>query len=140
MSLKSALQDLKETTLTAVAGLLGKLSYLASLRRGHGRYEHWGMEFVYGQDSAERALKTAHNEVVTSILRTSLSNLEQDLKESSRGSGLGPREYAENLRRRLDELLPQGRENSPASTHLSSVLLALSSLERNRGRATRSAS
>jgi hypothetical protein len=38
MSLKSALQDLKETTLSAVTGLLGKLAYLASLRGGQGRY------------------------------------------------------------------------------------------------------
>jgi len=43
MTLKSALQDLKETTLAAVSGLLGKLAYMASLRRGEGRYEHWGM-------------------------------------------------------------------------------------------------
>ena len=31
MTLKSALQDVKETTLAAVSGLLGKLAYLASL-------------------------------------------------------------------------------------------------------------
>jgi hypothetical protein len=33
MTLKSALQDVKETTLAAVSGLLGKLAYVASLRR-----------------------------------------------------------------------------------------------------------
>ena len=57
MTLKSALQDVKETTLAAVSGLLGKLAYLASLRRGQGRYEHWGMELVHGPESSERALK-----------------------------------------------------------------------------------
>ena len=56
MTLKSALQDVKETTLAAVSGLLGKLVYLASLRRAQGRYEHWGMELVHGPESSERAL------------------------------------------------------------------------------------
>ena len=55
MSLKSALQDIKETTLSAVSGLLGKLAYLASLRGGQGRYEHWGMESIHGPESSERA-------------------------------------------------------------------------------------
>jgi len=59
MSLKSALQDIKETTLSAVSGMLGKLTYLASLRAGQGRYEHWGMETVHGLESAERALRQA---------------------------------------------------------------------------------
>jgi hypothetical protein len=141
MTLKSALQDVKETTLAAIAGLLGKLSYLGSLkRRGQGRYDHWGMESVHGPDSAERALKAAHVEVVAGVLRTPLKELLEDLEESSRGSGIAPQDYAEGMRGRLEDLLPAGRQDSPVSTHLNSVLLALSSLERNRGRATRSTS
>ena len=140
MTLKSALQDVKETTLSAISGLLAKLSYLASLRRAHGRYQHWGMEVVHGPESSERALKSAHSEVVANILRTPLPSLEQDLKESSRDSGITAQEYAELLRLRLEELVPEGRQNAPASTHLNSVLLALSNLEKNRGRAIRSTS
>jgi hypothetical protein len=140
MTLKSALQDVKETTLSAVSGLLAKLSYLASLRRAHGRYQHWGMEVVHGQEPSERALKAAHTEVVAHILRTPLPSLEQDLKESSRDSGITAQEYAELLRLRLEELVPEGRQNAPASTHLNSVLVALSNLEKNRGRAIRSTS
>lgn len=140
MTLKSALQDVKETTLSAISGLLAKLSYLASLRRAHGRYQHWGMEIVHGQEPSEKALKAAHTEVVSSILRTPLPSLEQDLQESSRDSGTTAQEYAEMLRVRLGELVPEGRQNGPASTHLNSVLLALSNLEKNRERAIRSTS
>src|SRR5437763_17204083 len=86
MTLKSALQDVKETTLAAVSGLLGKLAYLASLRRAQGRYEHWGMQAVHGPDSCERALKTAHAEVVAGVLRMRLARLDDDLQESSRDS------------------------------------------------------
>ena len=139
MSLKSAIQDIKETTLSAVSGWLGKLAYLASLR-GDGRYHHWGMESVHGAESSERALRQAHTEVVSRILRTPLSVMEEDLKESSQSSGIAGFDYVEGMRGKLDNLLPEGRRNSPTSTHLNSVLVALSSLEKNRGRASRSTS
>ena len=140
MTLKSALQDVKETTLAAVSGLLGKLAYLASLRRAQGRYEHWGMELVHGPESSERALKTAHAEIVAGVLRTPLALLVEDLDESSRGSGVPAHAYVEGMRDRFEDLLPGEHQDSPAATHLNSVLLALSSLEKNRGRATRSIS
>jgi len=140
MSLKSALQDIKETTLSAVSGWLGKLTYLASLRGGQGRYQHWGMECVHGMESSARALRQAHMEVVTRVLRTPLPSLLEDLKESSESSGVPASEYVEEMRGRFDDLLPEGRQNTPVSTHLNSILVALSSLERNRGRATRSTS
>ena len=137
MTLKSALQDVKETTLSAVSGLLGKLQYLASLRRQRGQYQHWGVESVYGVEASERALKTAHGEVLRSVLRTPLPTLEQDLELSSRASGVDAERYMEQLRVRFDDLLPEGQHDSPASGHLSSVLLALFHLEKNRERATR---
>jgi hypothetical protein len=140
MTLKSALQDLKDTTLAAVSGLLGKLAYLASLRRASGRYEHWGIEMVHGPESSERALRTAHAEVVARILRSRLEFLEQDLHESSQGCGIPPQEYVEEMRGQFTQLLPGDRPNTPAASHLNSVLVALSSLEKNRERATRSTS
>jgi hypothetical protein len=140
MSLKSALQDIKETTLSAVSGLLGKLAYLASLRQGHGRYQHWGMETVHGVESSERAMRQAHTEVVARVLRTPLAALQEDLKESSCETGIAAFDYVEQMRGHFNDLLPEGRQNTPTSSHLSSVLLALSSLEKNRGRATRSTS
>jgi hypothetical protein len=140
MTLKSALQDVKETTLAAVSGLLGKLAYLASLRRAQGRYEHWGMELVHGPESSERALKAAHAEVVAGVLRTPIASLVEDLAESSRGSGVAAQAYVEGMRQHVGDLLPGERQDSPAASHLSSVLLALSSLAKHRGRATRSTS
>jgi hypothetical protein len=140
MTLKSALQDVKETTLAAVTGLLGKLAYLASLRRGQEGYQHWGMSLVHGTESSDRAMKTAHTEVVAEVLRTPLALLENDLEDSSRDSGISARDYAEGLRGKIEDMLPGARKDSPAAAHLNSVLLALSSLEKSRGRATRSTS
>ena len=137
MTLKSALQDVKDTTLSAVSGLLGKLAYLASLRHKQGSYQHWGMENVYGPDASERALKTVHADILKGVLRTPLPLLEEDLHISCRAGGLDARTYVDELRGRFEDLLPEGREDSPAAQHLNSVLLALSRLEKNPAGATR---
>ena len=140
MTLKSALQDLKETTLSAISGLLGKLCYLASLRRANGRYEHWGMEIIHGREAAERALRSAHSDVVAGVLRTPLASLETDLEQSATNSGSTGAEYVQEMRNHFDDLLPLARQQSPAGSHLSSVLLALLKLEKNRERSTPSVS
>jgi hypothetical protein len=140
MTLKSALQDLKQTTLAAISGLLGKLAYLGSLRRAHGRYEHWGMEVLHGPDATERAIQTAHSEVLAGVLRTPLARLEEDLEQSSGQDGTGAQEYVDQMRGRFEDLLPGERKDAPAARHLSSVLLALSQLEKDRERATPSTS
>jgi hypothetical protein len=140
MTLKSALQDVKETTLAAVRGLLGKLAYLASLRRGRGRYEHWGMQAVHGEESTERALRTAHSEVVGWVLRAPLATLVDDVTESSRASGIAPEAYVSQLQKDFENLLPGERRDPPTVHHLNSVLGTLSSLQKTRGRATRSTS
>lgn len=140
MTLKSALQDVKETTLGAVRGLLGKLFYLATLRRARGGYEHWGLEVVHGPESSDRALRTVHAEIVTAVLRMPLASLLDDLAESCRDANLAPHTYIEQLQNRFDVLLPGGGKDSPAAVHLSSVLAALSMLEQRRARATLSIS
>lgn len=140
MTLKSALQDVKETTLAAISGLFGKLAYLASLRQAHGHYEHWGMQLVHGVESSERALRTAHSEVVSGILRAPIESLERDLEKSSHDQGVRPRVYLKEMQDHFEDLLPGDRKDSPAATHLNSVLVSLSKLEKNRERATRSTS
>lgn len=139
MTLKSALQDLKENTLAAISGLLAKLHYLASLRRYGGRYEHWGMRTLHGERAAEQAMKSVHSDLVSQVLRAPLPDLLEDLAESSRNSGLEALPYLEKMAERTDLLLGD-RTDTPSAAHLNSVMVALSCLERNRARATRSIS
>jgi hypothetical protein len=139
MTLKSALQDLRETTLAAVSGLLAKLHYLGSLRRREGGYQHWGMSLVHGEDASERALKAAHTEVLSTVLRTPIPELVEDLRDSSQNSEQTAGAYVEGMREQFTELLPSP-EDAASARHLNSVLAALSSLEKNQKRATPSAS
>jgi hypothetical protein len=138
MTLKSALQDVRETTLAAVSGLLAKLAYLGSLRRREGGYRHWGISLLHGEESSERALKAAHMEVLSTVLRTPISTLEEDLLESSRASEESAGAYLEGMQKQVNQLLPS--PDNATAHHLNSVLLALSSLEKNRKPATPSTS
>jgi hypothetical protein len=138
MTFKSALQDLRESTLAAVSGLLAKLAYLGSLRTREGGYRHWGLSLVHGEESSQRALKTAHSEVLSAVLQTPISELVEDLRESSRDSSKTEGTYVEGMRAQLQELLPSAQDKA-AAQHLNSVLTALSSLEKNQKPATPSA-
>ena len=139
MTLKSALQDLRETTLAAISGLLAKLAYLASLRRSEGGYSHWGFSLVHGEESSDRALKLAQTEVLSSVLRTPISDLVDDLRESSQQDNKTAEAYVAGMREQFTEMLPSPQD-AAAAAHLNSVLVALSKLEQTQKRATPSAS
>jgi hypothetical protein len=139
MTLKSALQDLRETTLAAISGLLGKLAYFGSLRRTEGGYRHWGMSLLHGEEASERALKAMHTEVLSTVLHTPIADLVEDLHRSNQAGEENAGTYIEGMREQFNELLPSPPD-AVSARHLNSVLLALSSLEKNRKSATPSAS
>jgi hypothetical protein len=139
MTLKSALQDLRETTLAAISGVLARLAYLGSLRRKEGGYRHWGLSQVHGEESSNRALRTAHAETLSTVLRTPIAELEEDLRHSNAEGGTTQEAYIEGMRAQFNELVPSTQDEVSAS-HLNSVLLALSALEKNRKPATPSTS
>jgi hypothetical protein len=136
MTLKSAFDDLSRTTLRAIVGCLQKLEYLAGLRAREGDYSHWGFGKVYGQATANRTLEAAHRETVSQVLSTPLSELLDDVENSSQpGTEAGVEQYLERLAGQKEVLLPRN-PGIGAARHLSSVLHALLGLERNRRRSS----
>jgi hypothetical protein len=128
MALKSALEDLLGTTLAGVAGTLGKIEYLASLRDAtSGTYSHWGFARAYGEAAAEQALAEAHRLLFLKLLRTPLRELRSDVMVSSGALTMTAGEYLERLRSRGLGLQPQDLGGGCAR-HFSSVLHALSLL------------
>ncbi len=129
MTLKSALEDLQENTLTAVAGILGKLEYFSALRdsAGAGAYGHWGLTRTHGDPAAQRALAEAHRSLLSHLLRTPLSKLLEDVDGCSRHKGVSAGVYLEELRVRGASLLPPA-PGAGSAHHLDSVIHALSSL------------
>ena len=140
MTFRSALEDLSRSTLRAISGCLQRLDYLSHLRSDKGDYSHWGFGKVYGQSTANKALSEAHREAVSRVLSTPLSQLLQDVENSTKEEGRATEEYLQKLSDQGKTLLPS--DPGPGSArHLSSVLHALLGLERNRERnATRQVS
>jgi len=133
MTLKSALEDVLETTLNAVSGIIGKLEYIAGLRDGNKKYTHWGLQRVHGEEATQQALAEAHRLLFLNILRTPLRMLKDDLKQSSEARQAATQEYVETLRSHRKNILPQDLAGGSAR-HFSSVLRALSSLASNQAK------
>ena len=128
MTLKSALEDLLGTTLAGVAGIAGKIEYVAGLRdTASGAYSHWGLTRAYGEAAAQRALAEAHRLLFLRLLRTPLRILRDDVVVSSEALQMTAGEYVKRLRSRGPALLPPDLGGGSAR-HFNSVLQALSIL------------
>ena len=131
MKLKSAFEDLSQTTLGAIAGCLRRLEYLAGLRKLGGEYWHWGFSKLHGEPAAKKAFYEAHHAAVSEVLCTPLRALLKDVESSSHGLGADPEQFLQGLKGKKAELLPSD-PGAGSARHLSSVLHALLGLERNR--------
>ena len=127
MTLHSALEDLRNTTLRAISGVLRRLEYLANLKHTAGAYAHWGLARVHGDPAADQAMAQAHRRQVSQVLSTPLRELLQDVERSSQQAGVSPKAYLERLHRQGVALLPE-EPQAGTGRHLSSVLHALSIL------------
>jgi hypothetical protein len=131
MRLKSALEDFETNTLGAVPGLLGRLSYVGGLHDGKGtgtgRYDHWGLARVYGDDAAQSAIRASHRVLLSEVLKKPLAVLLKDVPPSCANEHLTESEFLAALAQSSPKPL------SPAArAHLASVLSALSALVESR--------
>ena len=77
---RSAAADLWRNTISQIPSVFGRLVYLASLRNpNNGSYEHHGLALVFGEDEANKALKTSHVAVFAEWLSFNLEQQKADL-------------------------------------------------------------
>ncbi len=139
MRLRSAIEDLHDTTVGALDGCLRRLEYFGGLRSNDGKktkrgeYEHWGLTRVYGDLPAMKALAQTHRSLVSQILATPLRSLIQDIDTSANLAGVAPVEFMENLQNPQLNLLPPA-PGPGSARHLNSVLQALLALAKSRKR------
>ena len=131
MTFKSIAEDLQDRTLRAVAGVLGKLGYVAGLREADGTYMHWGLARIHGDAATQRALTEAHKGLVSRILRMPMRKLLQDVEESSGSEETQKVAFVEKLNQRPVHLLHPA-PGAGTVRHLNSVLHALASLVKSR--------
>jgi hypothetical protein len=76
-----AMRDLWERTLAQVPTVFGQMTYLASLRDGDsGRYGHYGLAQVYGEDAAHHAIQVSHERTFAEWVNYSLDKQRSDLE------------------------------------------------------------
>jgi hypothetical protein len=127
MRLKSAREDFETNTLGAVPGLLGRLSYVGKLQDGKGKYEHWGLAKVYGDDAAQGAISAAHRILISEVLKKPLGELLKDVVTSCANEHPKENESVVSLTQ-----APPRPLSAAARAHLKSVMNALSALVENR--------
>lgn len=74
MFLKVA-EDFKKYTLEALPTLVEKLAYVSSLQNEDGRYAHWGLSRLFGDQRAQKAIRTVHSELALEVLRAPVRDL-----------------------------------------------------------------
>ena len=127
MRLKSAREDFETNTLGAVPGLLGRLAYVGRLHDGKGKYEHWGLAKVYGDDAAQCAISASHRILISEVLKRPLAVLLKDVLTSCENEHAKERKCVVSLTQAQPKPL-----SSTALAHLRSVVNALSALIENR--------
>ena len=127
MPLKTALTDLSSTTLAAIVGTLGKIRYLAELRREPASYDHWGMVRVHGEANAQGAFAKAHQSAFLRTLRTPLEELLDDAGVSAQAINNTRDQFLGDLQSRSSALIPPDRGGG-SIRHFMSVLHALVAL------------
>ncbi|MCB1021004.1 MAG: hypothetical protein H6509_13335 [Bryobacterales bacterium] len=77
-----AMQDVWARTLDQIETQFGKLAYLAGLRNENsGRYHHYGLAHLYGEDEANHVLRASHERVFVDWLTFPLERQRQDIEE-----------------------------------------------------------
>ena len=128
MTLLAVKDDFLQRTLANIPGVLGKLEYVAQLR-ADGRYLHWGLERIYGEETMQRTLAEVHRGLFLQVLRTPLRRLLEDVTRAAAAQSFEVREYLENVLREPRLLVPPSLGGG-SEAHFNSVVAALWSLLR----------
>jgi hypothetical protein len=128
LTLLAIKDDFIERTLAQVPGVLGKLGYIAELRE-NGRYVHWGLERIYGEEGMQRTVGEVHRGLFLQVLRTPLRQLMEDARRSATAQHSEVKGYLEAILKDARGLVPPHLGGGSAA-HFNSVVAALLSLLR----------
>lgn len=116
-------------SVSAVSGNLARLSYLASLQKEPGVYNHWGLAREYGEEEVSAAFRHSHRLVLENILHTDLSELAGELEMHA--EDLGESKVA-TLQHLLDSPFVNPFQSARhIDVHLNFVFAALQTLARH---------
>ena len=101
--------DFKKYTLDALPTLVEKVAYISSLLNGEGRYAHWGLSRIFGEQRAQKAIRTVHSDLALELARLPIRSLYGEYsvaaERSPRPELLKPESFALKAPISDDELL-----------------------------------
>ena len=118
----SAFEDFMKRTAHVLQGIWSKLNYIRELRDADGKYKHWGLTQIHGEDATQKAIADIHSELYLQLLSTPLPELFEQLGLSAEDADCSARELAEQLYRERERITPDELRGG-APEHLKSVLL-----------------
>lgn len=78
---RSAKEDLWQKTLLQIPTQVGRLVYSSQLRDAStGKYHHHGLEVIYGEEEAQKAIRQSHKQLFTEWLAMGLEAKTRDLE------------------------------------------------------------
>jgi hypothetical protein len=102
-------ENFKKYTLEALPTLLEKIAYISSLQNENGSYTHWGLSRIFGEQKAQKAIQSAHSQLVLDALRSPIRSLcrqyEIALEETKHPDLLNPESLELKAPATGDELL-----------------------------------
>ncbi len=88
---QEAIEDVWSKTLAHVSTTFGRLAHLASLRDSNtGRYRHYGLSQIYGEDETHRVLNASHEQAFAEWLSFDLRRQRDDLESYLKDSDEDP--------------------------------------------------
>ena len=118
----SAFEDFVKRTLHFLQGTWSKVNYIRELRDADGRYKHWGLAQIHGEETTQKAIADIHSELYLQLLSTPLPELFEQLGLSAEDADCSARELAEQLYRQKERITPDDLRGG-APEHLKAVLL-----------------
>jgi hypothetical protein len=131
-----AVANVWRRTLSQIPTVFGRLVYLASLRDPNtGRYEHFGLAQMFGEDEADRALRQSHLETFQQWLGFGLERQKQDLDQYLAGLHRDPRAILETWSRvePYRNLIPAAAPQAERQLYLSDLQALLELLKNEYG-------
>jgi len=74
-------ENFKRYTLKALPTLLAKIAYISSLQNSEGRYRHWGLSRLFGDQRAQKGIAAVHSELAMNLIRVPIRSIYQEYSE-----------------------------------------------------------
>lgn len=119
----NAVEDFKKYTLRSMPTLVEKLAYVSSLQREEGRYVHWGLSRIFGDQRAQKAIRAVHSELALEMARAPIRTLYQEYRTSAKHT-----QYPELLKPEAFTLKAPASDDELLSAHLRLVQESLAAV------------